>query len=235
MVGFSPRGNCILLNEEVFLGLEYNIESLLVHNGLVILFSTNKNLADRNIFCFNRDKTVRWQVSQPEKIHSRNEFTSVYTKENLCRRQSQALSRHKSLPRESSGTLRQHGMQKTSGLQRLCFCYFDFLSLMDTVLVTLSQSGKGCKRECLLRLVYIFMIPLLIGFCGCQNYTEDGIEGWWTIDSLAYNEVSIKECLRGNSIFFKERAQFPATRLLCSDQINERISEGEWRLDKKTA
>jgi hypothetical protein len=63
----------------LFLTAKAKIECCLLDDDLVILLLDGEGFGnDRNIFCYNLNKILKWQIEDPVRLHERNYYTSIY-------------------------------------------------------------------------------------------------------------------------------------------------------------
>ncbi len=61
------------------------LQILLMKDFLIVLVKKNENTGNRNIYCFDSLKQMRWQIPKPIEIHDNNYFTGIYAEESrLC-------------------------------------------------------------------------------------------------------------------------------------------------------
>jgi hypothetical protein len=47
-------------------------------NSKVVLVEADSRTGDRNVFCFDYNGKMKWQICDPPNLHSSNYFTSIY-------------------------------------------------------------------------------------------------------------------------------------------------------------
>lgn len=77
------KNKSLYRNNELFLTLSTEVEKILeLHDSIVILLRYDPNVGNRNIFCYDFEKALKWQVESPVEFHADNYFTSIYLKSN---------------------------------------------------------------------------------------------------------------------------------------------------------
>lgn len=63
-----------------FLSMPSKIKKLVeLENAIVVLLDSS--FGDRNIFCIDFSKQLKWQIPKPIEIHAENFFTGIYLRE----------------------------------------------------------------------------------------------------------------------------------------------------------
>lgn len=76
---FSCNNNQLFLNDKLLLETLAEInECVVLSNSIILLLKGADIDDDRNIFCFEFNGHLNWQIAAPNKIHYRNYYTSIY-------------------------------------------------------------------------------------------------------------------------------------------------------------
>lgn len=76
-------GRKLMSGNKIILEAQANIqEYLILDNVIIILVKGDKLIDDRNIFGYDFNGTVKWQVPKPDLLHKRNYYTSIYLSHN---------------------------------------------------------------------------------------------------------------------------------------------------------
>jgi hypothetical protein len=76
---YSIKGRDIINGKKILLTAEADIQDCIVVDGLIILLLFPENSSnDRNIECYQQDGSFKWKIPEPDKIHFRNYYTSIY-------------------------------------------------------------------------------------------------------------------------------------------------------------
>lgn len=59
------------------------ISDYLTLDDIVILTEGSKSNNGRNIYCYDRNGTLKWQIAPSEQLHFNNYYTSIYFSEHL--------------------------------------------------------------------------------------------------------------------------------------------------------
>lgn len=83
---FEIRNGQLYQGNELYITSNGIIQDFLIFNNrVVLLFDPESIGSDRNVFCYDFDKNLIWQVEEPYKIHERNYYNSIYVRDNkLC-------------------------------------------------------------------------------------------------------------------------------------------------------
>jgi hypothetical protein len=76
---FYINGNKFSHNNTLLISAKSSIKDFLIINDLIVLLLDSDDFdSDQNIFGYNLDGIIRWQISEISKLHKRNYFTSIY-------------------------------------------------------------------------------------------------------------------------------------------------------------
>jgi len=69
----------LLQNEEVLFTAPASIqEVLIIGKYIIVLVTSTQMTGDRNVYCYEFNGNLKWQIENPDKIHSTNYYTSIY-------------------------------------------------------------------------------------------------------------------------------------------------------------
>jgi hypothetical protein len=75
--------NILYNNNKPFVVLPSEIKKILVlENSIVVLLNHNQVVGNRNVFAYDFNKKIQWQIPAPVEFHSDNEFSAIYLREN---------------------------------------------------------------------------------------------------------------------------------------------------------
>jgi hypothetical protein len=76
----------------------------------------------------------------------------------------------------------------------------------------------------------VFIILIVLGLAGCRNRAEEALRGPWSIDTLYYRQLDIRNCVLINVINFNEGdCELPTTENYCEGLI-EYVDNGTWQV-----
>lgn len=76
------ENNAVFKNENLLLNLDAEVLDMIVlHNDIILLLKSNATLKDRNVFCYDTNGSVKWQIPAPISIHKENDFTGIYLRD----------------------------------------------------------------------------------------------------------------------------------------------------------
>jgi hypothetical protein len=79
---FTYENNNIYKNGKIFITLPSKVKKiLLLDNCILMLISNDPLLRERNVFCYDLSKQLKWQIGNPIKIHSDNFYTDIYLRD----------------------------------------------------------------------------------------------------------------------------------------------------------
>jgi hypothetical protein len=75
---FTKAGNKLMENGKVIITMPSKIITyIIIDDFLILLVSPKNNIDDRNIYGFDLRGNLKWQIPQPDKLHSENHYISV--------------------------------------------------------------------------------------------------------------------------------------------------------------
>lgn len=75
------KDNLLYKNNEQFLTLPSEIKKILVLDNSLVILLDNADIGNRNVFCYNFNKLLKWQVPAPIEFDHENDFTGIYLSE----------------------------------------------------------------------------------------------------------------------------------------------------------
>lgn len=89
----------------------------------------------------------------------------------------------------------------------------------------------------MMRLATITFLISCTMLMSCKDNVETTVTGWWTIDTLIYNNTEMLTCLVGNSIEFYDNGscKLPVTEERCPSVLIEYEQNGRWKIERSTA
>lgn len=81
--------------------------------------------------------------------------------------------------------------------------------------------------------IHLILIFIVLFTISCKRKVESTISGWWSIDTIYYNNLEIEGCLLSNSIIFeKGNCELPITENYCGSDVASFDITGDWKIDK---
>jgi hypothetical protein len=76
---YITQDDKLLYNQDVIFAAPASItEFLIIGENIIVLVTGNQITGDRNIYCYEINGNLKWQVENPDNIHSTNYYTSIY-------------------------------------------------------------------------------------------------------------------------------------------------------------
>jgi hypothetical protein len=73
----------LLQNQEVLFTAPALINEFLIKGrNIIVLVSRTQITGDRNVYCYEFNGNLKWQIENPDNIHSTNYYTSIYLSSN---------------------------------------------------------------------------------------------------------------------------------------------------------
>lgn len=80
---YKIQDDKLLQNEEILLTAPASIKEFLFKGqNIIVLVTSTQIIGDRNIYCYGFNGNLKWQIENPDNIHSTNYYTSIYLSKN---------------------------------------------------------------------------------------------------------------------------------------------------------
>ena len=69
----------IYYNDKILVQVDNDIQDYLLTDNLLIILTDGEQASnDQNVYCYDLTGDFLWQIEDPDHLHSRNYFTSIY-------------------------------------------------------------------------------------------------------------------------------------------------------------
>jgi hypothetical protein len=80
---YRIKDDKLLENEEVLFTAPASINEVLIKGrNIIVLVTSTQITGDRNVYCYEFNGNLKWQIENPDNIHSTNYYTSIYLSSN---------------------------------------------------------------------------------------------------------------------------------------------------------
>lgn len=80
---YTLQDNRMLYNSNILFTAKGLIENyIIVSEGIVVLIDSGRSKDSRNVYCYDFNGALKWQIPPADELHFNNYYTSIYCSEN---------------------------------------------------------------------------------------------------------------------------------------------------------
>jgi hypothetical protein len=77
---YETQGNRMLYENKKLFTAKGLIENyVIISEGIVVLIDSSKSKDSQNVYCYNFNGELKWQIPPADKLHFDNYYTSIYS------------------------------------------------------------------------------------------------------------------------------------------------------------